>query len=337
MATIKDVAARAGISTTTVSIIINGKAREKGISGATVEKVQRAMAELNYRPDQNARRLRSLALRRPVLCFFWPLDNRAFLLGTFISSMTRALMFYAFNAELRIESYMPGELAKQTDSIKNSLYDGIIIGDACQADLDAIEAITSTSQIVMLNCKSKNHHSVSVDDRLIGMQAAALIRRKGYTECGLIRNTSSCCGMAEHTKFFRDSCGLLGIEIRDEWVVSGTGSAESGAKAAETLLKNKNLPPMLFCEDDFMAQGALVPLNEHGINIPDDMELLAFGTQADESMDYLIPSISTLSLPCQEMADCCIKILKDAITGKNTERQNLTVEAAQKLRKSFRV
>lgn len=335
MATIKDVAALAGISTTTVSIIINGRAEEKGISGATVEKVRKAMAELNYRPDQNARRLRSLSLRRPLLCFFWPLDYRAFLLGTFITSLTRALILNAFNAELRIENYAPGELSKQTDSLKNSMYDGIIIGGTNQADLDVLETVTSTSPIVMLNRASKKHHSVSIDNRLIGMQAASLIRRKGYTECGLIRNTADYYGMTERTQFFMESCGLLGIDIRDEWVVSDTGNAEGGARAAEKLLENKDLPPVLFCEDDFMAQGVLVPFHEHGIRIPEDMELLAFGMQADESMDYLIPSISTLSLPYQEMANLCIKILQDVITDKKTERQELTVEPVKKLRKSF--
>ena len=51
MATIKDVAKSAGVSVTTVSIIINGKSEERKISAATQERVQDAMRELGYQPN----------------------------------------------------------------------------------------------------------------------------------------------------------------------------------------------------------------------------------------------------------------------------------------------
>ena len=96
MATIKDVAARAGLSTTTVSIIINGKAAEKSIPQTTVDKVHKAMQELNYRPDQYARRLRTGSVRKPVIGFFWPLDHRTNLIGTLVTAMEKCFIDHSW-------------------------------------------------------------------------------------------------------------------------------------------------------------------------------------------------------------------------------------------------
>ena len=76
MATIKDVAKKAGVSVSTVSIVINGKSKERSIPEATQEKVAKAMAELGYQPNQTARRLRTKDEQRPVIAFYWPLDFR---------------------------------------------------------------------------------------------------------------------------------------------------------------------------------------------------------------------------------------------------------------------
>lgn len=73
MASIKDVAAKAQVSISTVSIIINGKSKERKISKETQEKVLNAMKELNYQPNLSAKKLR-LADTKKTNCPF--LDNR---------------------------------------------------------------------------------------------------------------------------------------------------------------------------------------------------------------------------------------------------------------------
>lgn len=84
MATIKDVAKQAGVSVTTVSIIINGKAEERKISAATQERVAEAMRDLGYQPNLSARRLRSQENERPVIAFFWPIGLSCFHSGFFL-------------------------------------------------------------------------------------------------------------------------------------------------------------------------------------------------------------------------------------------------------------
>lgn len=336
MATIKDVAALAGISTTTVSIIINGKANEKRIPETTVERVLKAMQELNYRPDQYARRLRNSSIRKPIIGFFWPLDHRTNLLGVLLTAIEKSLMDNSFDAELRIESFTPGELNKHENSIRSGSYDGILIGATSKEDSFFLDSQIPATPIVMLNRKSSKHSSVRIDNRLLGMQAASLIRKKGYTECAVLKNESKYMATTERTQYFIESCDLLGIKIQSDWIFQGRGTPEGGAIAAEDYVRlGKNRPPVLFCEDDFMAQGAIVTIHDRGLSIPEDLELLAFGMQSNENMTYLIPSITTVSLPYMKMADKCVEILISSISGKQKNVQNITVEPEIKIRKSF--
>lgn len=60
---------RAGVSPTTVSIILNGKAEDRKISQATLEKVMNAVRDLDYQPNLSARRLRSNEIKKPSLAF----------------------------------------------------------------------------------------------------------------------------------------------------------------------------------------------------------------------------------------------------------------------------
>ena len=86
MPTIKDVAALAGVSFSTVSIIINGKSAERKISLQTQKKVLDAMKELNYKPNISAKKLRN---HRPTItiALFWTTDFRSSMLARFMKGL----------------------------------------------------------------------------------------------------------------------------------------------------------------------------------------------------------------------------------------------------------
>ena len=91
MATIKDVANKAGVSVTTVSIVINGKAEERRIPDSTREKVQEAMQELGYQPNLSARRLRFSDTKKPSIAFYWPIDYRTSIMASFVNYIQKEL------------------------------------------------------------------------------------------------------------------------------------------------------------------------------------------------------------------------------------------------------
>lgn len=96
---------RPGVSVTTVSIIINGKAEERKISAATQERVAEAMRDLGYQPNLSARRLRSQENERPVIAFFWPLDYRVSILASFLNFIQIEIAESGFDCEMMIQTY----------------------------------------------------------------------------------------------------------------------------------------------------------------------------------------------------------------------------------------
>ena len=86
MATIKDIARIANVSPSTVSFVLNGKAREMKVSSATEQRILEIVAATGYRPSNVARRLRASEAERPVLALYWPLDRRASYVGRLLGA-----------------------------------------------------------------------------------------------------------------------------------------------------------------------------------------------------------------------------------------------------------
>ncbi len=335
MVTIKDVARKAGVSATTVSIVLNNKAEEKRIPKATAERIMKAVIDLNYRPDNNARRLRSATEKKITIALFWPSDYRVSLLGHLASSIKDELAALDPNTVLAIQTYRNNYLSELDYIFKNASYDGIIIGALSQEDLRYIDSIDPPSPIVMLNRKSNTHSTVGVDNSHLGLQAATLIRQKGYTEVAIISNAGRYMATKERTESFISACQSLDISILDKWIFQAPGSLSGGFEASLEYAKLDDRPHVLFCEDDYMAQGALVGLYKSNLRIPRDLEVLSFGMQSNSSDTFLIPSLSTISLPYEKLNKNASRILLDKIKTGNRELEHLLFEPETHLRESF--
>ena len=146
MATIKDVAKQAGVSVTTVSIIINGKAEERKISAATQQRVAEAMRDLGYQPNLSARRLRSQENERPVIAFFWPLDYRVSILASFLNFIQIEIAESGFDCEMMIQTYENDKLEQYGTTFLKNGYSGAIIGACSAKDQQWLEGICPVCQ-----------------------------------------------------------------------------------------------------------------------------------------------------------------------------------------------
>lgn len=87
MVTLKDVAKLAEVSVSTVSIVINGKTKERNIPLKTYNKVMKAIDELGYQPNVSARRLRNLDRAKPIIALYWTLDARTNMLTALLAGI----------------------------------------------------------------------------------------------------------------------------------------------------------------------------------------------------------------------------------------------------------
>ena len=308
MPTIKDVAAAAGVSPTPVSLVMNGRGEQHRIPPETIIRIQNAMRELGYQPNLSARRLRTSAERRPVVAFFWPLDYRANMLGYFLSLIQKALREKSYDCELVVHPFTNDHIADACEALIHNNYTGAIIGAASEQDVRHLETLDTQVPIVLINRESNKYSTSSANSNKVGLLAASLIRQKNYRQVALI-----CAG--------------------NRYVAS----AEGGAAAAESLCALTNMPKMVLCESDTMVPGVLYTLHKYGILIPQDMELLSFVTQDPMGVQYLIPAVSTVSMPSEEIARQAVGALISHITTGSREPLRIESEARVELRESFRL
>ena len=86
-----------------------------------------------------------------------------------------------------------------------------------------------------------------------------------------------------------------------------------------------------------MVPGVLYTLHKYGILIPQDMELLSFAIQDPVNVRYLIPAVSTVSMPSDEIARQAVAALISHITTGSREPMRIESEARVELRESFRL
>lgn len=334
MATLKDVAAAAGISITTASLILNGKGKEKHISDSTIQLVLDAADTLQYRPNQSARQLRVKVPKRTRVCFYWPLDVRSNLLGYRLAGLQSALLEQNLDYEIVVQNYFNNHIEDFVSPLMKGHYDAAIIGAASQQDVETMEKLDFPVPIVFLNRQSRKYSSAGVNNQHVGLRAAVLMQKKGHTQCAIVRANARYTGSAERTQSFQFTCQQLGIEIRPEWIFSGPATIEGGVRATEEFCTLPERPSVIYYETDCMAQGGVYALNKMGISVPGDVEILAVGQQVPETMQYLLPSISCIYLPPNSIKQC-LSLVTQLLENPNSEPIRMELEPLIQLRSSF--
>lgn len=334
MAVLKDVAKLAGVSVTTASIVANGRWEEMRIAPDTVHRVLSAMEEVHYLPNQSARQLRLPNQRHIRIAFFWPMDVRTNMLGQRLAHLYSVLMERELDYEIIVQTYQNNRIEDFASSLIKGRVDGAIVGAATDKDIEQLERMNFNVPLVLLNRVSHKFSTVGVDHAQLGMQIAALIQKKGYQQCAVIKTAGQYHGASIRTKSFLNACKHLGIETSPEWSFRGPSTISGGAFATEEYCSMTERPRMLYYEADCMAQGGLYVLQSHGISVPQDVELIAVGTQSPETMEYLHPSISCVSLPTvvdRQAMSTLIRMIQEHIQ----EPIHIELEPQVQLRGSF--
>lgn len=335
MATMKDVAKAAGVSPTTVSLIINGKVKDGRISAETEKKVYQVMRELNYHPNMSARRLRTDESLGATVAFYWPSDYRSNILSSFITTFPTIREELGFDVDLVIRSYKNEELDKVSDPIVRNNYNGVIIGGPSAKDVEYLETLDTRTPIVILNRESERHSTVSSDNLEMGFLAARLIKNKGYTDAAVIISPRPKEGAGQRVDAFMRACEEIGIRIDPGWVFKTDTSLKGGAEAASAFCGLSDRPRVIFCETDFMALGALHELHRQNLRVPDDVEVLAIQFLSDDYMNYSIPSLTTLVMPAGLQLKEALRIIRERITDPTAPPTHTLIPASIEVRESF--
>lgn len=335
MATIKDVAKKAGVSVSTVSIVINGKSKERSIPEATQEKVAKAMAELGYQPNQTARRLRTKDEQRPVIAFYWPLDFRVPILASFLNSLQREIDRTGFACELVIQPYQNDHLDMSEDSILRNGYSGIILGALTEKDLQYMEKLNPPVPVVLINRTSEIFSTVGTDNEEIGISAAAAFRRSGKNRVAVFASAQSYLATMRRVDAFLEACRQMGITVEEGDIFHSPSTIEGGFASAEAFCGREDRPDAVFCDSDSIALGALSCFSQRGIQVPEEVAVLTISMLEPEYTAYSIPPLSVVEMPNEDIGKAALNLIRQKIETGSKKPTHLTFNAALIMRKSM--
>jgi len=311
MSSIKEIAKLANVSQGTASIVLNGKGDQLRISQATQQRIYEAARALDYRPNISARRLRSSGETvAPIIALFWTLDTRASLIGRFLKGVHNALKSSEEECELLIQPYVSTKLKDVRSLSTGTRFNAAIIANATEEDETFLREEGVNVPIVLHLRDSDTHSSVSVDNYQTGLEVARLFASRGHQRVSLISPPELSSRAIRHRKEgFLKGAMQYNLTVMPEHVVGGDFTEEGGYQAAGELLNTDVRPTALFVVSDQMAIGALARMHEMGIKVPDDIEIV--GHDDNESSKFSIPSLTTVHLPIEEMAEACVRLSID--------------------------
>lgn len=322
MVRLSDVAARAGTSVSTVSIVLGDRPSPVRISAATRQAVLDAARELGYTPNLAARRLRSngAQTRTIVLAIAYPIDSRLSLISRIVRGVQHQLLAVEAElsrlgvaAQLTVETFELGRLDRLRGLREPLWFNGLLVTNTSAADDAYLEDLTPAVPTVLFQRYSR-HSAVNTDSVAVGRMAAEHLIGLGHRRIGLIYPSAS--GSQAHAlriQGYRQALEQAGLPLGTEAPAAGSSWAHDACVAAESLLDrpSSERPTAIFASNDLLAIGAMRAIRDRGLRIPDDVAVV--GCDDAEFAAYQAPPLTTVHLPIEEMASRATTILLDLI------------------------
>lgn len=318
MVTIKQIAQEVGISPSTVSIVLGGKAEERKISKETQQKIYAAAARLGYQPNMAARSLRGgNGADELVIAMFWAQDFRASMMVRFWDGLRAEMERIGRRVRLVIYPYNNDHLAECEALTNASNCHAALVCNASYTDLEFLERTQLPIPVVLYNRRCRGYSSVNVDDVKMGAMAAEHLAQRGSRSAAIFTGQPVFHGMKDRTWGFQQAGERLGMQV--ELSPYCENSAHGGYEAALRSLKeewNSQRPEAIFCGSSAIAHGVMRAFFEMGTAANQMPHLIAIGNGAEENDAFSIPSLSVIRLPMEQMACECFRLILEQLDGK---------------------
>ena len=334
--TSQDVADHAGVSRTTVSLVLND-VEGTHISPETRQKVHEAAEHLVYVPDATAQALASRRARAIGLVMTRSPHHIAS--DTFLPQILAGLLHVVKQHKLRL--LIESVEAEHQDRIYLELarakhIDGMIlltprIDDAGLRKLEEVDV----PSVLMGKLVDSNLYSVDVDNRLAAKKAVQYLLELGHMRIACISNAPPSYSAApDRVLGYQDALLEAGITPDEDLVRYADFDPQSGFVCMGSLLAAGNGFTAVFVASDNVAMGAKSALREAGLRIPEDVSIIGF----DDIpwAQYSDPPLTTVRLPAQELASQACLMLVDLMQGLVPERSHQVLDTELVVRKSCR-
>jgi len=306
----KDVAERAGVSVATVSYVLNNGPRP--VAPETRVKVEEAIAELGYYPNELARSLR-LQQSSTIGLILPNIMNPVFAeIAHELESACRQegfvlLLCNSDRQHDREEHFIQILRAKQVDGVVITPHDDpvALIQPLVQARIP----------VVVLEHDLPGVHCIVMDEQQGGRIATQHLIDLGHQRIALLRRTPSSALSRERFIGYRQALVAAGIAFDPRLVLECAAGQTAGAQAMQQLLALAEPPTAVFTHNDVLAMGALYAIRQAGLRAPDDISVVGYDDIS--SAAYFSPSLTTVRSPKAELGALAGRTILDLVRHKN--------------------
>ena len=315
MASLRDVAARAGVSLATASRVVSGSAR---VRPQTRERVERAMRELLYVAPGRLARDGAIGLLVPELANpVFPALAQAMEVNATRSGLASILCNTAGS---------PNREAEYVHMLLERRVAGMIFISSEVTDLRSDHAhylrlLDEGAKLVFVNGASAalNVTAIGVDERAAGRLATEHLLSLGHALVAFAAGPDYALPTREKRAGYEAALLEAGLEPEDDLVAHADFTVQGGRAAASRLLGRRPRPTGVICSNDLMAVGVLQEATALGLRVPADLSLVGFDGIAAA---WTQPQLTTVEQPIEEIAERAVDALWALIEQPDVELPN---------------
>lgn len=304
MTSINDVASLAKVSIKTVSRVVNNATN---VSPELRTRVQSAIDQLNYRPNQSARRL--AGGRSFMIAYLYNNPAQGYTSGIQSGAAERCRDL-GYHLVVEPISASAEERFEVLDRLVAALRpDGILLVPPLADD----EALLARIATIGLPCAriagsvAAAGFTIHTPERAAGRMVADHLLNLGHRRIAVITPPPSHRAALRRVEGFRDGLTAAGQPIDPTLFMSGAFDFESGIAVAETLLSLPHPPSAIFATNDDMALGVLTLAHRKGIRVPEDLSVVGFDDTPASLTSW--PPLTTVRQPLEDMGRSVIDAL----------------------------
>jgi LacI family transcriptional regulator len=318
-----DVAARAGVSRTTVSFVLNDRT-DVQIPEDTRQRVREAATELGYHPHTPARQLARRATR--TMGFVLRQSPEQVAGDGLLAETMRGISSAAHQAGYRVlvEALMPGNGHSYAELLRSAEADGLVLSGPRTDDTELLDLVRDGFPIVVQGrLPDAAVPSVDIDNEAGACAAVEHLLALGHRRIACITNAPlAYTAAADRLSGYRSALSAAGLAYDDRLVATAAFEPASGARAMRELLaRARGGFTAVFVASDVIAVGAMGALREAGLTIPRDVSIVGFDDIA--LAGFVQPALTTVRVPAHELGLRAGQSLIQRITHTTSESRTV--------------
>lgn len=333
MATIKDVAKMAGVSTTTVSHVIN---KTRFVAKETEEAVMQAIKNLKYSPSAVARSLK-VNTTKSIGMIVTTSESPYF--AEIIHAVEDHCYRQSYSLFLCNTQNDPEKIKNHLDMLAKKRVDGLLVmcSEYTSHSLDILSNAADIPMVVMDWGPNTDTDVIEDNSFTGGYIATKHLIDCGHKAIGLIAGELDKTTARTRYEGFVKAMNEANLPIHENWIMEGFFEPEDGYECMNKILVQDSLPTAVFCCNDVMALGAISAITEKGLRVPDDISIIGYDNI--HSSRFYAPPLTTIHQYKSRLGAQAVNLLFERIANKDNdshEKHRIAIHPELVLRKSVR-